>query len=117
MDFWCPFGRVERAADKKGDGALCNDCPDERRGQPIEGLVIIRNIVCSVDNKPVRWRVENSWSSTAGTDGYFVMSDAWMDEFCYQAVVDPSVVNKDVRDVLKQKPKVLPLWDPMGALA
>ncbi|KAK4540476.1 hypothetical protein LTR36_009222 [Oleoguttula mirabilis] len=69
------------------------------------------------DSKPVRWRVENSWSSTAGTDGYFVMSDAWMDEFCYQAVVDPSVVTKGIRDVLKQKPKVLPLWDPMGALA
>lgn len=36
------------------------------------------------DGMPVRWRVENSWSETAGTDGYFVMSDEWMDEFCYQ---------------------------------
>ena len=69
------------------------------------------------DNKPVRWRVENSWSDTAGTEGYFVMSDKWMDEFCYQAVVDLSLVTKEVRDVLKQSPKVLPLWDPMGALA
>lgn len=69
------------------------------------------------DNKPVRWRVENSWSDAAGTDGYFVMSDKWMDEFCYQAVIDTSVLHKDVRDVLKQDPKVLPLWDPMGALA
>lgn len=69
------------------------------------------------DGKPVRWRVENSWSETAGTEGYFVMSDAWMDEFVYQAVVDPSVVAKEVRDVLKQEAKVLPLWDPMGALA
>jgi bleomycin hydrolase len=54
----------------------------------------------------VRWRVENSWSNTAGTDGYFVMSDKWMDEFCYQAVVDPSVVSKGINDILKQKPKV-----------
>lgn len=69
------------------------------------------------DGKPVRWRVENSWSSTAGTEGYFVMSDKWMDEFCYQAVVGPSVVSKEVTDVLKQDPKTLPLWDPMGALA
>lgn len=69
------------------------------------------------DNKPVRWRVENSWSDAAGTDGYFVMSDKWMDEFCYQAVVDTSVLAKGVRDVLKQEPEVLPLWDPMGALA
>jgi len=69
------------------------------------------------DGKPVRWRVENSWSESAGTKGYFVMSDKWMDEFCYQAVVDPSVVAKEIRDVLKQTPKTLPLWDPMGALA
>lgn len=67
--------------------------------------------------KPVRWRVENSWSESAGTHGYFVMSDAWMDEFVYQAVVDPTVVSKEVRDVLKQDPVVLDLWDPMGALA
>lgn len=69
------------------------------------------------DNKPVRWRIENSWSDAAGSDGYLVMTDKWMDEFVYQAVVDPSVLPKDVRDVLKQQPKVLPLWDPMGALA
>ena len=69
------------------------------------------------DGKAVRWRVENSWSEAAGMDGYFVMADTWLDEFCYQAIVDPSFVSKEVRDVLKQSPKVLPLWDPMGALA
>jgi bleomycin hydrolase len=70
-----------------------------------------------VDSKPVRWRVENSWSDRVGDKGYFVMSDAWMDEFVYQAVVDPSVVSATVRKVLEQKPKMLELWDPMGALA
>lgn len=68
------------------------------------------------DGKPVRWRVENSWSENAGTKGYFVMTDEWMDEFVYQAVVDPNFVSKEVTDVLKQDPIVLPLWDPMGEL-
>lgn len=40
-----------------------------------------------------------------------------MDEFVYQAVVDPKFLNKDVRNVLNKEPIVLPLWDPMGALA
>jgi len=70
-----------------------------------------------VDGKSIRWRVENSWSDTAGTNGYFVMSDSWMDQFCYQAVVDPNFVSTEVRDVLKKQPTVLPLWDPLGALA
>ncbi|KAJ9308501.1 hypothetical protein DTO217A2_1994 [Paecilomyces variotii] len=67
--------------------------------------------------KPVRWRVQNSWGENAGDKGWFVMTDRWMDEFVYQVVVDPRFVSKEVRDVLSQEPKVLPLWDPMGALA
>ncbi|KAI9798220.1 MAG: hypothetical protein M1835_002705 [Candelina submexicana] len=70
-----------------------------------------------VDGKPVRWRVQNSWGETAGDKGWFVMSDKWMDQFVYQAVVDPEFVSKEVREVLEQKPKMLELWDPMGALA
>ncbi|KAG8528143.1 uncharacterized protein KY384_007059 [Bacidia gigantensis] len=73
------------------------------------------------DGEPVRWRVQNSWGETAGTKGWFVMADRWMDQFVYQAVVDPKYptpfVSKEIRDILTQDPKVLPLWDPMGALA
>ncbi|MCJ1310617.1 hypothetical protein MMC25_004282 [Agyrium rufum] len=64
-----------------------------------------------------RWRVQNSWGEAAGKEGWFVMTDPWMDEFVYQAVVDPRYVKKEVREILNQKPLVLPLWDPMGALA
>lgn len=73
-----------------------------------------------VDSKSggtVRWRVQNSWGEKAGAKGWFVMSDAWMDEFVYQAVVDPKFVGEDVRDALEKEPVVLPLWDPMGSLA
>jgi len=69
------------------------------------------------EGNSVRWRVQNSWGTGAGTDGWFVMSDKWMDEFVYQAVVEPRFVSKEVKDVLKKQPMVLPLWDPMGALA
>lgn len=67
--------------------------------------------------KPVRWRVQNSWGVTAGDKGWFVMSDAWLDEFVYQAVIDPKFVSKEVRDVLNKDTIDLPLWDPMGSLA
>ena len=45
-----------------------------------------------IDGKPVRWRVQNSWGDAAGTKGWFVMSDSWMDQFVYQAVVDPRYI-------------------------
>ena len=44
------------------------------------------------NGKPIRWRVQNSWGEGAGTKGWFVMSDRWMDQFVYQAVVDPKFV-------------------------
>lgn len=69
------------------------------------------------NGKSVRWRVQNSWGATAGEKGFFVMSDDWMDQFTYQVVVDPGHVAKEVRDVVKSDPIVLPLWDPLGALA
>lgn len=77
-----------------------------------------------LEGKSVRWRVQNSWGEGAGTKGWFVMSDHWMDEFVYQAVVDPRFahseifqwecitdhmgrfVSQETRDVLKQKPIV-----------
>ncbi|KAJ4413992.1 bleomycin hydrolase [Gnomoniopsis sp. IMI 355080] len=65
----------------------------------------------------VRWRVQNSWGTEPGEDGWFVMTDSWMDQWVYQAVVDPRFLSKEVRTVLDQEPIVLPLWDPMGALA
>lgn len=67
--------------------------------------------------KTVRWRVQNSWGTAPGEEGWFVMSDRWMDEFVYQAVVDPRFLSREVRDVLNKEPIVLPLWDPMGSLA
>ncbi len=69
------------------------------------------------EKKSVRWRVQNSWGRDAGTEGYWVMSDGWMDEYVYQIVVDPGFVDKEIRDVLDSEPVVLPLWDPLGALA
>jgi bleomycin hydrolase len=69
------------------------------------------------NDQPVRWRVENSWGESSGDHGWFVMTDKWMDEYTFQAVVDSSLVSREVREVLEQEPKVLPRWDPMGVLA
>lgn len=68
-------------------------------------------------DRPVRWRVENSWGEAAGKGGWFVMTDRWMDEYTFQAVVDFNFVSADVQAILEQSPKVLPRWDPMGVLA
>lgn len=80
-------------------------------------MVITAVHVDEATGKPIRWRVQNSWGENAGDKGWFVMTDAWMDQFVYQVVVDGRFVGREVREVLGQVAKVLPRWDPMGVLA
>ena len=70
-----------------------------------------------VNGQPTKWKVENSWGDKVGEKGFFVMSDDWMEEFCYQIVVNKKYLPKDLQEILKEEPTVLAPWDPMGALA
>ena len=70
-----------------------------------------------VDGRATRWKVENSWGKEPGHDGFFVMSDAWFDEYMYQVVVQKKYLSPALRTALSQAPIVLQPWDPMGALA
>lgn len=71
-----------------------------------------------VDNKPTKWKVENSWGDKVGTKGYFVMSDAWMDEYTYQIVVRKDYLSDELKQIVEADDVVtLAPWDPMGALA
>lgn len=66
------------------------------------------------DGKPLKWMVENSWGPGAN-DGHLIMSDRWFDEYMFRLVVDKKYAPRQVLDVLRQKPVMLPAWDPMFA--
>ncbi|MBP3253734.1 MAG: C1 family peptidase [Bacteroidales bacterium] len=68
-----------------------------------------------VTGKPVKWMVENSWGPDAGYKGHLIMTDEWFDEYMFRLVVDKKYVPQNILDVLKQKPIMLPPWDPMFA--
>ena len=69
------------------------------------------------EDKPSKWKIENSWGTDRAKAGYYIMSASWFDQFVYQAVVDKKYLNKEELKALEEKPIVLKPWDPMGSLA
>jgi len=65
--------------------------------------------------KPTKWMVENSWGPASGYQGYLIMTDEWFDEYMFRLVVETKYVPARVQEMFKQKPTLLPAWDPMFA--
>lgn len=67
------------------------------------------------NGKPTKWMVENSWGATSGHNGHLIMTDEWFDEYSFRLVVDKKYVPAATLELLKQKPTLLPAWDPLFA--
>lgn len=70
-----------------------------------------------VNGIPQRFKIQNSWGDEKGDKGYYAMSDAWFDEFVYQALVRKEFLPEELVKAIDSEPIVLEPWDPMGTLA
>ena len=68
-------------------------------------------------DKPRRWRVENSWGDENGIKGFYTMNDSWFDEHMFEVAVHKDLLPAEVIAAAQSEPVVLPPWDPMGSLA
>lgn len=128
------FGSDVGQVSNRKAGILATDVYDFHAGMDIEltqdkagrldyaeSLMTHAMVLTGVDldenGKSTKWKVENSWGDKVGTDGYFVASDAWMDEYTYQIVVRKEFLTSEELAAYEAEPVVLAPWDPMGALA
>ena len=128
------FGSDVGQVSNRKAGILATDVYDFEAGMDIqltqdkagrldyaESLMTHAMVLTGVDldeaGRPLKWKVENSWGDKVGTDGYFVASDAWMDEYTYQIVVCKELLTEEELAAYEAEPIVLAPWDPMGALA
>jgi aminopeptidase C len=79
--------------------------------------MVLTGVDLDENGKAKKWKVENSWGEKVGDKGYFVASDAWMDEYTYQIVVRKEFLTEAELATYEAEPIVLAPWDPMGALA
>ena len=80
--------------------------------------MLFTGVDLDADDKPIKWRVENSWGDKVGEKGYHIMSDQWFDEYNYEVVVHKDYLPDDLYNLYKNE-EAIPLkpWDPMGSLA
>uniref|UniRef100_G3MM93 Bleomycin hydrolase n=1 Tax=Amblyomma maculatum TaxID=34609 RepID=G3MM93_AMBMU len=79
--------------------------------------MLFTGVSVDADGKPVKFRVENSWGDDTGEKGFFTMTRDWFNEFVFEVVVDKKYLPAEVIAANSKEAKVLPAWDPMGALA
>ncbi len=73
----------------KGD-ALAYRCTYCNHAMTFTGVNLDDNDV------PDRWKVENSWGKDNGDSGFFVMDDAWFDNYVYQVIVNRKYVDEEI---------------------
>jgi bleomycin hydrolase len=69
------------------------------------------------DDKPSKYKIENSWGDKSGKKGYYLASDSWFDKYVYQAVINKKYLTEAELKVWEKEPIELKPWDPMGSLA
>ncbi|MBQ8951349.1 MAG: C1 family peptidase [Eubacterium sp.] len=79
--------------------------------------MVITGVDLDDNNKPIRWKVENSWGDDVGNKGFYVMDDKWFGEFAFQILLERKYLSDEQRTAFDTEPIVLKPWDPMGSLA
>ena len=65
------------------------------------------------NGKPIKWEVENSWGASSGHQGHIIMTDEWFDNYMFRLVINKKYASEKILTAYKQKPTLLPCWDPM----
>ncbi len=75
----------------------------------------LKAVDLDADGRPLKWEVENSWGASSGFNGHLIMTDAWLDEYLFRLVVNKKYLSERILEAARQKPTLLPCWDPMFA--
>lgn len=65
------------------------------------------------NGKATKWKVENSWGTDTGVNGYAIMTDEWFREYMFRLVVDKKYVPENILKLENEKPTMISYDDPL----
>ncbi len=65
-----------------------------------------------IDNKPQRWKIEDSYGDKEKVNGYYIMNDNFFDEFVLSVVIDKKYLSQEQLQLLNQEPIEFEVEDP-----
>ena len=68
------------------------------------------------EGKPVKWKVENSWGTASGINGYAIMTHRWFCEYMFRLVVNKKYVSEQLLREYEQKPLMVMPEDPLFSI-
>lgn len=65
-----------------------------------------------IDNKPQRWKIEDSYGNKEKVNGYYIMNDNFFNEFVLSVVIDKKYLSQEQLQLLEQEPIEFEIEDP-----
>ena len=65
-----------------------------------------------VENKPIRWKVEDSYGDKEKENGYYIMNDNFFNEFVLNVIIDKKYLSKEQIELLEQEPIEIEVDEP-----
>ena len=65
-----------------------------------------------VENKPIRWKVEDSYGDKEKENGYYIMNDNFFNEFVLNVIIDKKYLSKEQLELLEQEPIEIEVDEP-----
>ena len=65
-----------------------------------------------VDDKPQRWKIEDSYGTSVHQNGYYIMNDNYFNEYVFEVLISKKYLSLKQLDLLKQKPILMNANEP-----
>ncbi len=65
------------------------------------------------DNKPERWKVEDSYGDKVHKNGFYIMNDNFFNDFVMEVIVHKKYLNNNQLELLEKEPILFDVDDPL----